>query len=219
MALLPAGRAIAKTWVSAARTPSDQGPYGFASLAILMNRHREPTSQPELGDNPVSLRAPNRPLSGSVAFLGHTWGLTLFRNPRERPRTHSTGLANEPARTLPASRPWCRPLAGFYFWGGARAGFSANRRGGYPPPQPRKNQPGYQSLSPNSRALTGSCPPHPLRSRNSRHLQCCPFWCPRGIPAGRHYPRGTGGGAGDGLPDVHEIALTRTTRLLLKLVA
>ena len=37
-----------------------------------------------------------------------TWGLTLFRNPRERPRTHSTGLANEPARTLPASRPWCR---------------------------------------------------------------------------------------------------------------
>ena len=28
-------------------------------------------SQPELGDNPVSLRAPNRPLSGSVAFLGH----------------------------------------------------------------------------------------------------------------------------------------------------
>lgn len=28
-------------------------------------------SQPELGGNPVSLRAPNRPLSGSVAFLGH----------------------------------------------------------------------------------------------------------------------------------------------------
>jgi hypothetical protein len=32
-----------------------------------------PTSQPELGTNTntVSLRAPNRPLSGSVAFLGH----------------------------------------------------------------------------------------------------------------------------------------------------
>ena len=28
-------------------------------------------SQPELGTNTVSLRAPNRPLSGSVAFLGH----------------------------------------------------------------------------------------------------------------------------------------------------
>jgi hypothetical protein len=67
-----------------------------------------------------------------------------------------------------------------------------------------------------SRALTGSWAPHPLRSRNSRHLQCCPFWCPRGIPAGRHYPRGTGGGAGDGLPDVHEIALTRTTRVWLQ---
>jgi hypothetical protein len=35
-----------------------------------------------------------------------------------------------------------------------------------------------------------------LRSRNSRHLQCCPFWCLRGIPAARHYPRGTGGGFG-----------------------
>jgi hypothetical protein len=28
-------------------------------------------SQPELGGNPVSLRAPNRPLSGSMAFLGN----------------------------------------------------------------------------------------------------------------------------------------------------
>jgi hypothetical protein len=26
------------------------------------------------------------------------------------------------------------------------------------------------------------------------HLQCSPFWCPRGIPAARYYPRGTGGG-------------------------
>jgi hypothetical protein len=28
-------------------------------------------SQPELGTNTVSLRAPNRPLSGSMAFMGH----------------------------------------------------------------------------------------------------------------------------------------------------
>jgi hypothetical protein len=27
-----------------------------------------------------------------------------------------------------------------------------------------------------------------LRSRNSRHLQCCPFWRPRGIPAARPAP-------------------------------
>jgi hypothetical protein len=34
-----------------------------------------------------------------------------------------------------------------------------------------------------------------LRPRDSRHLQCCPFWCPRGIPAARCYSRGTGGGS------------------------
>jgi hypothetical protein len=28
-------------------------------------------SQPELGTNTASLRAPNRPMSGYVAFLGH----------------------------------------------------------------------------------------------------------------------------------------------------
>jgi hypothetical protein len=50
-----------------------------------------------------------------------------------------------------------------------------------------------------SRACGGSPPHERLRSRNSRHLQCCPFWCPRGMPAARHYPRGTGGGAGGGL--------------------
>jgi hypothetical protein len=33
--------------------------------------HSIPSSQPELGGNPVSLRALNRPLSGSMAFLGH----------------------------------------------------------------------------------------------------------------------------------------------------
>jgi hypothetical protein len=46
----------------------------------------------------------------------------------------------------------------------------------------------------------GGSPPHErLRSRDSRHLQCSPFWCPRGIPAARYYPRGAGGGAGGGL--------------------
>jgi hypothetical protein len=44
------------------------------------------------------------------------------------------------------------------------------------------------------RACGGSPPHERLRSRNSRHLQCCPSWCPRGIPAARYYPRGTGGG-------------------------
>jgi hypothetical protein len=41
------------------------------------------------------------------------------------------------------------PAAGYYLWGGARAGFRANRRGGYPPSQPRKNQLGHQPLGPN----------------------------------------------------------------------
>jgi hypothetical protein len=36
-------------------------------------------SQPELGGNPVSLRAPNRPISGSVAFLGHL-GLNIVHS-------------------------------------------------------------------------------------------------------------------------------------------
>jgi hypothetical protein len=43
-------------------------------------------SQPELGGNPVSLRAPNRPLSSSVAFLGHL-GLNTVQK--------SKGKANE----------------------------------------------------------------------------------------------------------------------------
>jgi hypothetical protein len=40
---------------------------GFYGACVNLGK----TSQPELGGNPVSLRAPNRPLSGSVAFLGH----------------------------------------------------------------------------------------------------------------------------------------------------
>jgi hypothetical protein len=41
-----------------------------------------------------------------------------------------------------------------------------------------------------------------LRSNNSCHLQCCLFWCIRGVPAARHYPRGTAGGAGGGLRSI-----------------
>ena len=44
-------------------------------------------SQPELGGNPVSLRAPNRPLSGSMAFMGH---------PGLKPVQKSKGKAKNP---------------------------------------------------------------------------------------------------------------------------
>ena len=40
-------------------------------------------SQPELGTNAVSLRAPDRPLSGSMAFLGHL-GLNLVQKSKEK---------------------------------------------------------------------------------------------------------------------------------------
>jgi hypothetical protein len=45
--------------------------------------------------------------------------------------------------------------------------------------------------------IMGGCVP----GARSRHLQCCPFCCLRGIPAARHYPQGTprGGGGGGGL--------------------
>ena len=42
----------------------------------------EALSQPELGTNTMSLRAPNRPLSGSVAFLGHL-GLNIVQKSKE----------------------------------------------------------------------------------------------------------------------------------------
>jgi hypothetical protein len=90
-------------------------------------------SQPELGGNPVSLRTPNRPLSSSVAFLGHL-GLNTVQK--------SKGNAKNP---LNGARQWARayiacppppalvPLAGLLLLlaglAGARAGFSANRRG------------------------------------------------------------------------------------------
>jgi hypothetical protein len=52
-------------------------------------------------------------------------------------------------------------------------------------------------------AAIGGSPPHErLRSRNSCHLQCCHFWCPRGTPAARYYPRATGGGPGGGLRSI-----------------
>jgi hypothetical protein len=63
-------------------------------------------SQPELGGNPVSLRAPNRPLSGSVAFLGHL------------------GLSSVPVYSGTNFRPWsavrwwwrCAPPFYMPFW-------------------------------------------------------------------------------------------------------
>ena len=39
-------------------------------------------SQPELGTNAVSLRAPGRPLRGSMAFLGHL-GLNIVQKSKE----------------------------------------------------------------------------------------------------------------------------------------
>jgi hypothetical protein len=55
-------------WPSRAREQKhgDRNRQGHHQTPLLTEK-----SQPELGDNPVSLRAPNRPLSGSVAFLGH----------------------------------------------------------------------------------------------------------------------------------------------------
>jgi hypothetical protein len=43
-------------------------------------------SQPELGSNSVSLRVPNQPLSGCLAFLDHLGLKTLFKTPRKLPR-------------------------------------------------------------------------------------------------------------------------------------
>jgi hypothetical protein len=47
------------------------------------------TSQPELGGNPVSLRAPNRPLSGSMAFLGHL-GLNTIQKSKGKAKNPAT---------------------------------------------------------------------------------------------------------------------------------
>jgi hypothetical protein len=121
-----------------------------------------PPSQPELGGNPMALtpcvRAPAwRVPSGYVAFLASwvTWGLTPFRNPREGQRTHSTGLVNQCTRAYIA----CLPAL---VTGGRRPAFTSGvvpgldlvpidpRRRWRPPSQPRQNQPGHRSLSPNT---------------------------------------------------------------------
>ena len=47
-------------------------------------------SQPELGGNPVSLRAPNRPISGSVAFLGHL-GLNIVQKSKGKAKNPLNG--------------------------------------------------------------------------------------------------------------------------------
>ena len=67
-------------------------------------------SQPELGTYTVSLRAPNRPLSGSMAFLGFLGhlGLNTVQKFKGKAKNPLNGLANEPARALPVPRPWYR---------------------------------------------------------------------------------------------------------------
>jgi hypothetical protein len=74
-----------------------------------------------------------------VAFLGHL-GLNTVKKSKEKAKNPLNGLANEPARTLPASRAWCRWPA---FASGVVPGLVL-----VPPSQPRENQPGNQSLSP-----------------------------------------------------------------------
>jgi hypothetical protein len=97
-----------------------------------------PPSQPELGGNPVTLtpcvrapawRASAEWLCGLPGFLGHL-GLNTVQKPKGRAKNPLNG-----ARQSMCPRVYClppgpghrRPPTGFYFWGGARAGFSANR--------------------------------------------------------------------------------------------
>lgn len=49
----------------------------------ITGKKRVDVSQPELGTNAVSLRAPDRPLSGSMAFLGHL-GLNIVQKSKEK---------------------------------------------------------------------------------------------------------------------------------------
>jgi hypothetical protein len=53
-------------------------------------------SQPELGGNPVSLRVPNRPLSGSVAFLCHLGLNTVqkLKGKAKNPLTYAVSSAS-----------------------------------------------------------------------------------------------------------------------------
>jgi hypothetical protein len=94
----------------------------------------------------VSLRAPNRPLSGSVAFTGHL-GLNTVQKSKGKAKNPLTQRGSSMSPRVhclaPPGGPLV-PLAGFYFPGGARAGFSTNRRGWRLPSQPRKTQPVHQ---------------------------------------------------------------------------
>jgi hypothetical protein len=56
-----------------------------------------------------------------MAFLGHL-GLNTVQKSKEKAKNPLNGARRPPALLV--------PLAGFCFWGVARAGFSANRRGG-----------------------------------------------------------------------------------------
>ena len=63
----------------------------LAALSGSCNgRALEAGSQPELGTNAVSLRAPDRPLSGSMAFLGHL-GLNIVQKSKEKAKNPLNG--------------------------------------------------------------------------------------------------------------------------------
>ena len=56
----------------------------------LDNKSAVALSEPELGTNAVSLRAPDRPLSGSMAFLGHL-GLNIVQKSKEKAKNPLNG--------------------------------------------------------------------------------------------------------------------------------
>jgi hypothetical protein len=81
-----------------------------------------------------------------MAFMGHLV-LNTVQKSKGKAKNPLNG-ARQRARAYIACLPTLVPLAGFCFWDVTRAGFSTNRRGGYPPSQqPRKNYPGT-SLKP-----------------------------------------------------------------------
>jgi hypothetical protein len=85
-----------------------------------------------------------------MAFLGHL-GLNTVQKSKGKaknplPTQHSTGLANEPARTLPASRPWYKKPA---FASGVLPGLVLVPidAGGTPLRSPAKTSPGSLLLA------------------------------------------------------------------------
>jgi hypothetical protein len=76
-------------------------------------------SQPELGTNTVSLRASNRPLSGSMAFLGHL-GLNTVQKSKGEAKNPLNG-ARQWARAYIASLSVLVPKAGFCFCAGCES--------------------------------------------------------------------------------------------------